>query len=1454
MADVVRQDVVRLDLEVSDTFKELKKISSEIDELKKLLKGGIGDDEFDELKDSAKKTKQPIEDTRKSTNKLKEAVVDLGKKAATVGFNGLKKMAGVSFKALGVGLAGAATGIGAIVKQSVDAFSEFEQLKGGVETLFGTNGAKSVEEYASLTGKSVDDVKTKFAELEKAQELVLTNANNAYKTSGLSANAYMETVTSFSASLINSVKGDTKLAAEMADSAIVDMSDNANKMGTDISLIQNAYQGFAKGNYTMLDNLKLGFGGTKTEMERLVNEAAKLDKSVKANDMSFGNITKAIHAHQVEMSMSGITYKEYLELVKSGKKTEEEAFKLLGTTAKEANFTVKGSLEQTKAAWGNMLTAIGSGENMDQCFNNLLESVEIFGKNIIPVAERSLEGIGVVVEKLAPKIEENLPKVIKTLLPPLLSAASSLLSGLIRALPGIAKTVIKEIPNVAGQLGNAIIEGITGKEVSGKALAGFAKMFGGISVGLLALIPTMKGFKAFQNVKSLFSKATALGGEDGSPLGGEKGGIFSVFENLAKTKTTTVLKGMANLAIILGGFAALAAAFTFVAPHIAKLGDLKSVLELSATMGVLGVLGSVLTKFASTAGMIPITTVLKGLANIAIVIGGTALLTLLTGFATMIPLDTAKVLKFSLCMGVLGTLGSVLAGFAGIVGMIPIPVVLSGLANIGLVLGGFTGLILAFSELSKVEGFNSFIESGGEVLAKITNTVGKIAGSLIGGIGEGVTASLPAMGEHIAGFAKSLEPMFTMFKGADMGGVGSFFSALGGFVLKLSGGKILDFFSGGADFSGVAKGLGQLADGEGTKKFFTMVNALPEEAFGKGKKLFDCLDGISSLPNTGGIGQVFSGENDYGGVAKGLEQLAGEGVKKFFTMVQGLNEVAFGNGKEFFKCLDGISALPNTGGIGQLFSGKNDYSGVAEGLGQLAADGVKKFFTMVQGLKEAAFTNTKKFWGIIKDAGTVANVNLGGLETKGKALSGFMKEVNGAFKTDIGKVVDTSISDIVKKISKLPKQMADAVRNNGSVLADAFVKIWKDTVNAVKTPVNKLISGANWVLKEFGSKKTVASWTPYAKGTDGHKGGNALVNDGRGAELVQMPNGQAFIPQGRNVLLPNAPKGMKVLPAEQTAQLMGKKSPTYHYAKGTGKFDIWQYMDEPSGLGPAIKNNFVDYNGLSGLALHIGQGMVNTISGQMTDWAKKLYDEFGIGKGWKWPSAARGINSYYGRRTAPKKGASTNHGGIDIDASWGTPVFASKGGRVTIAGPWGGYGNLVEIDHGQGWTTRYGHNSSLLVSVGQRVRQGQTIALVGSTGISTGPHIHFEIRRNGLTVNPLSYLDKFANGGIATKPSLFGDDGAEMAIPLKKEKRKRAIDLWKYTGNVLGYTPENSTIGSIGSVQTTENNSYAPVFNFYVNGNVDDMPTRRKLKKAVKEAVDEVFESMGRKNPSVQVY
>ena len=209
---------------------------------------------------SVKNMNESMKDATNSASKMSSVMKGIGSSAIKVG------------KGLAVAGAAAATAVTALVSKSVGAFADYEQLTGGVETLFGAGG-RSVEEYAQSVGKSVSDIQGKYDSLMSAQNVVLENANKAYMTAGMSANEYMDTVTGFSASLISSLGGDTNKAADYANSALVDMSDNANKMGTDMESIKNAYQGFAKQNYTMLDNLKLGYGGTQEEMKRLLRKA-----------------------------------------------------------------------------------------------------------------------------------------------------------------------------------------------------------------------------------------------------------------------------------------------------------------------------------------------------------------------------------------------------------------------------------------------------------------------------------------------------------------------------------------------------------------------------------------------------------------------------------------------------------------------------------------------------------------------------------------------------------------------------------------------------------------------------------------------------------------------------------------------------------------------------------------------------------------------------------------------------------------------------------------------------------------------------------------------------------------------------------------------------------------------------------------------------------------------------
>lgn len=303
-------------------------------------------------------------------------------------------------------LAAAATGLSALTKASIDQYAEYEQLVGGVDTLFKTASDK-VQEYAA----------------------------NAYKTAGMSANEYMDTVTSFSASLLQSLGGDTEKAAQKADQAITDMADNANKMGTGMEMIQNAYQGFAKQNYTMLDNLKLGYGGTKEEMERLLADAEKLSGQ-KFDISSYSDIVDAIHVVQTEM---GIT----------------------GTTAKEAASTIQGSVSAAKSAWSNLITGIAADNAaLDTLIGNFVSSVETAAGNIIPRVSVMLGGISQLVTSASTTI---IPMVITTItdnLPALLQAAVALVGalgqGIIDSLPAITQAAI----DILFFLANGLIENL----------------------------------------------------------------------------------------------------------------------------------------------------------------------------------------------------------------------------------------------------------------------------------------------------------------------------------------------------------------------------------------------------------------------------------------------------------------------------------------------------------------------------------------------------------------------------------------------------------------------------------------------------------------------------------------------------------------------------------------------------------------------------------------------------------------------------------------------------------------------------------------------------------------------------------------------------------------------------------------------------------------------------------
>ena len=374
---------------------------------------------------SVKNMNESMKDATNSASKMSSVMKGIGSSAIKVG------------KGLAVAGAAAATAVTALVSKSVGAFADYEQLTGGVETLFGASG-RSVEEYAQSVGKSVSDIQGKYDSLMSAQNAVLENANKAYMTAGMSANEYMDTVTGFSASLISSLGGDTNKAADYANSALVDMSDNANKMGTDMESIKNAYQGFAKQNYTMLDNLKLGYGGTQEEMKRLLSDAEKLTGQ-RYDISSFADITQAIHAIQTQMDITG-------------------------TTAKEASTTISGSWGSLKAAFENTLVGLTTGGEMfDQSLDALVDSAKTFGQNVIPAITGALSGVGSLIESLAPVIVAELPSMVSDILPHLVSAAKSLVTGLISQLPALGKAVLDAIPSIFDGMTDVIGESSVGK-------------------------------------------------------------------------------------------------------------------------------------------------------------------------------------------------------------------------------------------------------------------------------------------------------------------------------------------------------------------------------------------------------------------------------------------------------------------------------------------------------------------------------------------------------------------------------------------------------------------------------------------------------------------------------------------------------------------------------------------------------------------------------------------------------------------------------------------------------------------------------------------------------------------------------------------------------------------------------------------------------------------------------
>ena len=355
-------------------------------------------------------------------------------------------LAGGMAKAVGVAFLAVGAAVGAAVKMGVEEGSQLEQSIGGIETLFGAGG-KSAEEYAKSVGKSVEETKADYEQLMQAQTLALENADKAYKTAGLSANDYMQTVTGFAASLKQSVENETE-AAKIADMAVIDMADNANKMGTDMASIQTAYQGFAKQNYTMLDNLKLGYGGTKQEMQRLLEDAEKLT-GVHYDIDNLADVYSAVHVIQEEL---GIT----------------------GTTAKEASETVSGSFATMESAFHNLLGAMATNGDVDTAMQNLVDSVGVYLGNLIPMAKNVLENL---FKSVGGLIQQHGPDMITKGV----EIITNMVSGMANSAPQVITTITQLLVSLLG----AITQNLPQLVQSG------IQLVGSLAQGLLQNIPTI---------------------------------------------------------------------------------------------------------------------------------------------------------------------------------------------------------------------------------------------------------------------------------------------------------------------------------------------------------------------------------------------------------------------------------------------------------------------------------------------------------------------------------------------------------------------------------------------------------------------------------------------------------------------------------------------------------------------------------------------------------------------------------------------------------------------------------------------------------------------------------------------------------------------------------------------------------------------------------------------------
>lgn len=549
---------------------------------------------------------------------------------------------------------------------------------------------------------------------------------------------------------------------------------------------------------------------------------------------------------------------------------------------------------------------------------------------------------------------------------------------------GAGKSVAGGIGKLLG-IGGKNKGGLTGTADTGflsnpkkvlKTMGSLAIILGGATllvtaIGAFMSIPHFKDFASagFDSVKQMFENLIPLG----ATIGGL--GLLAKGFEVLKISPKTAAKGIADFAILLGGMDVLITAMgalnsipgfdnflnTGVDVINRLFGVLKSMfdIEILTTIGLIGAFG-----------FVPVKTAASGIANLSLILGGLDVLITAMGALDSIEgfdnflnkgVDTINklfgVLRSMFDISILGTVGAISA-----FGLVPVGVTVTGLGNLALVLGGMTGIISAFSALGSIEGFDDFIDRGGDTLAKLFGQVGKIVGEVVAQFGESATSTLPSIGENLSGFMTKAETFFTQIQEVDTDKVSSFMTSFADLAGTLTGDKLVSLLTGETDYAELGTKLSDF--GTNSKGFFDTVKDFPDEAFTNAGKMFAALNGLDQYSfKSGGIAQLFTGEVSFDKIGEQMNSFTQSGALDFFTQIEGISDNAFSNAEKLFSSLSGLDAYQfKSGGLAQLFTGEVAFDKIGEQMNSFVTGGALDFFTSVEGVSDTAFDNANKLF------------------------------------------------------------------------------------------------------------------------------------------------------------------------------------------------------------------------------------------------------------------------------------------------------------------------------------------------------------------------------------------------------------------------------------------------------------------------------------------------------------